>query len=316
MPCSSPASIAVSGFTRLKRRATACDIAATAALRCQSSSSGCSSPFNESTFFNCDMANAMAALRTMLNPMRAMAVRISTMGLPVKLIAAELAICMRRAASAGSEPTTRTTFSCVTSSSASTCRTRSAMSGKLGRSTLPLDSSPASACTKANASGSATAWVFSATELVIASPSPCGIGASCRELRPGSSDWFTDRRSRRLSRRIHASQGLRFARDVQRLRQRQDLVGDAVQGHDVLGGTERDCLAGHTPDDARRLVLGDRPATAVQHLPEAPRAILAHAREQHADGIAADVLRQGAEQHIDGRLVPVDRDAVVQATDV
>jgi hypothetical protein len=98
-----------------------------------------------------DIANAMAALRTMLKPMREIAVRNSVIGLPLKLRAAEFPICMRRAASAGSEPTTRTTMSWATFSSESTLRTRRAMSGKLGKSTFPLESSDASDCTKANA---------------------------------------------------------------------------------------------------------------------------------------------------------------------
>src|SRR5580704_16655723 len=74
---------------------------------------------------------------------------------------------MRRAASAGSEPTTRMTCSCETSSSASTLRTRMAMSGKLGRSTLPLESSEANACTKANASASTVLfWAWAAAVFI------------------------------------------------------------------------------------------------------------------------------------------------------
>src|SRR6185312_3767154 len=308
MPWSSPASIAVSGLTPLKRRATAGDIAATAALRCQRSSRGWSSPFSESTFFSCDIANAMAALRTMLKPMRAMAVRSSEIGLPVKLMAAELAICISRAASAGSEPTTRTTLSCVTCSSASTWRTRSAMSGKLGRSTLPFDSSAASACTKAKASGSPTPpGEFSATELVIIMPSSFVIGASCARLRPPSSNWFTNRRSGRIG------EAPALAGDVHGVRERENLAGDALQRHDVIGRPERDRLAGHSPNHTRRLVLGDRPAAAVAHLLQPSRAVLAHSREQQADGVAAGALCHRAEQHIDRRLVPVDGNTVIQA---
>ena len=48
----------------------------------------------------------------MLKPMREIAVRSSVIGLPLKFRAAELAICISRAARAGSEPTTRTTMSC------------------------------------------------------------------------------------------------------------------------------------------------------------------------------------------------------------
>jgi hypothetical protein len=90
----------------------------------------------------------------MLKPIRATAVRRSVTVLPLKFSAAEFEICSRRAARAGSEPITRTTLSGVTLSSASTLRTRSAISGKLGRSTLPLDSSAANDCTNAKAAGS------------------------------------------------------------------------------------------------------------------------------------------------------------------
>src|ERR1700722_8016322 len=146
-----PARSALSGLMLLWRRATAWHIAATAALRCHSCSSGCSSPLSDSTFFSCAIAKLMAALRTRLNPMRATAVRRSVCSLPLAFSARELEMRNSCAASAGSELMTRTTCSVGTISSESTWRTRRAMSGKLGSSTLPLLSSAARSRTKTKA---------------------------------------------------------------------------------------------------------------------------------------------------------------------
>src|SRR5215510_8196590 len=84
--------------------------------------------------------------------MRLMAVRRSVIALPPRLKAAEFAILSSRAASAGSEPITRTTWSVVVFSSASTLRTRIATSGNDGSSTLPFESSAARPCTNTKAS--------------------------------------------------------------------------------------------------------------------------------------------------------------------
>ncbi|MFO1428090.1 MAG: hypothetical protein U1F11_14180 [Steroidobacteraceae bacterium] len=92
------------------------------------------------------MANEIEALRTRLKPMRVIAARRSAIGLPTVPSAAELAIWMMRAASAASEPTTRT-IACEVTSSASTLRTRMATSGKLGSSISRRDSPCASSCT-------------------------------------------------------------------------------------------------------------------------------------------------------------------------
>ena len=109
------------------------------ALRFHSSSSGFSRPFSASTFFSCDIANAIAALRTMLKPMRATAVRSSVIGLATEIQGGGVGDLQQRAPRAQARSrSTRTTLSGVTLSSASTLRTRIAMSGKLGSSTLPL----------------------------------------------------------------------------------------------------------------------------------------------------------------------------------
>ena len=98
------------------------------------------------------MAKAIVALRAMLKPMRETAVRRSVRRLPLGLSAAELATCSRRAASAGSALMTRTTSSISTCSFVSALRTRTATSGKLGRSIFSPASSRVSASMRRAAS--------------------------------------------------------------------------------------------------------------------------------------------------------------------
>src|SRR5713101_4864181 len=83
--------------------------------------------------------------------MRLIAVRRSVTGRPLRLSDAEFEIRSSRAASAGSDPTTRTTCSTEDFWSDNTRLTRTAISGKEGRSTLPTDNSAARVRTKSNA---------------------------------------------------------------------------------------------------------------------------------------------------------------------
>src|ERR1700676_5152130 len=83
--------------------------------------------------------------------MRLIAVRRSVTGRPLRLSDAEFEIRNRRAASAGSDPTTRTTCSTDDFGSDKTRLTRTAISGNEGRSTLPTDNSAARVRTKSNA---------------------------------------------------------------------------------------------------------------------------------------------------------------------
>src|SRR6266436_210206 len=83
--------------------------------------------------------------------MRLIAVRKSVTGRPLRLSDAEFEIRSRRAASAGSDPTTRTTCCTEDLGSDKTRLTRTAISGKEGRSTLPPDNSAAKVRTKSNA---------------------------------------------------------------------------------------------------------------------------------------------------------------------
>src|SRR5271155_1878359 len=83
--------------------------------------------------------------------MRLMAVRRSFTTLPLRLSDAEFEIRNSRAAKAGSDPTTRTTCSSEDFGSDKTRLTRTAISGKDGRSTLPFDNSPAKVRTKSKA---------------------------------------------------------------------------------------------------------------------------------------------------------------------
>jgi hypothetical protein len=70
---------------------------------------------------------------------------------PLRLSDAEFAIRSRRAANAGSDPTTRTTCSTDDFGSDKIRLTRIAISGNEGRSTLPDDSSVARVRTKSKA---------------------------------------------------------------------------------------------------------------------------------------------------------------------
>src|SRR6266851_3984924 len=83
--------------------------------------------------------------------MRLIAVRRSVTARPLRLSDAEFEIRSSRAASAGSDPTTRTTCSTEDFGSDKTRLTRTAISGKEGRSTLPTDNSAARVRTKSNA---------------------------------------------------------------------------------------------------------------------------------------------------------------------
>src|ERR1700730_15818422 len=70
---------------------------------------------------------------------------------PLRLSDAEFAIRSRRAASAGSDPTTRTTCSTDDVGADNIRLTRIAISGNEGRSTVPPDNSVARVRTKSNA---------------------------------------------------------------------------------------------------------------------------------------------------------------------
>src|SRR5450631_980551 len=80
-----------------------------------------------------------------------MAVRRSFTVRPLRFRDAEFAIRSSRAARAGSDPTTRTTCSTDDFGSDKIRLTRTAISGKDGRSTLPTDNSVARVRTKSNA---------------------------------------------------------------------------------------------------------------------------------------------------------------------
>src|ERR1700691_955722 len=93
--------------------------------------------------------------------MRLIAVRRSVTDLPLRLSDAELEILSKRAAKAGSEPTTRTTCSMEDFGSDRMRRTRTAISGNDGRSTLPPDSSPARDRMNSNATSErACGWML------------------------------------------------------------------------------------------------------------------------------------------------------------
>src|SRR5208282_1885365 len=93
--------------------------------------------------------------------MRLMAVRRSVIALPVVFSEAEFEMRIKRAAKAGSDPTTLTTFSSVEFGSERMRRTRTTTSGKDGKSTRPADNSAASERTNPKATSLADCgWVL------------------------------------------------------------------------------------------------------------------------------------------------------------
>ncbi len=205
------------------------------------------------------MANAIAALRTMLKPMRFTAVRRSVTALPLKFRAAELASCSEPAASAGSEPTTRTTLSGVTVSSASTWRTRMAMSGKLGSSTLPVDSSAASAWTNANASGSligeesAFAGLCDISHLHRATSAP----VDNRRRRAHHNGGTGAKIETATCRRVPLLAPACFVKSIPSASV-VDVLRHLVDGHHIVHGADGDGLPRHAPHHAGCLVLRHR----------------------------------------------------------
>src|SRR5260221_5035377 len=83
--------------------------------------------------------------------MRLIAVRRSAKERPLRLSDGEFEIRSRRAARAGSDPTTRTTCSADDFGSDKAGLTRTAISGNEGRSTFPTDNSAARVRPKSNA---------------------------------------------------------------------------------------------------------------------------------------------------------------------
>ena len=73
-----------------------------------------------------------------------------------------------------------------------------------------------------------------------------------------------------------------------------------------------DRFPGHAEDDAGRFVLRDRGGAGGVHFVEAGGAVVAHAGEDHADGVRAGGLRDRAEEDVDARLVAGDERAVVE----
>ena len=70
-------------------------------------------------------------------------------------------------------------------------------------------------------------------------------------------------------------------------------------------------LAGHAPDDAARLVLGDDVAAGGDDLPCAGEAVGTHAGQHQRQHLAAPYRGGGGEQRIDRRLAEIDRRSVV-----
>ncbi len=106
----------------------------------------------------------------------------------------------------------------------------------------------------------------------------------------------------------------RFVRDVHRLSLRRVVARPAIspRGRTFSAAPIATASPGmpHTTLVASSWAIGR--AAGFAHFLEAARAVLAHAREQQADGVAPHVLRNRAEQHINRRLVPIHRRAIIE----
>src|SRR5882757_7129924 len=151
MPCSRPASNAVSGLSWVMRRAMTQLRLATFTLRFHNIPSGASNPFSRGASRSCRTAKAMVAERTVSSPTRDTAVRKSVTRAPAGFRAAELAIRTIWEANTGSLPNTLTMRLASAFSSARTFCMRITMCGNPGSSILPPDSSEASAWTNVKA---------------------------------------------------------------------------------------------------------------------------------------------------------------------
>ena len=86
-------------------------------------------------------------------------------------------------------------------------------------------------------------------------------------------------------------------------------------GKNLLGRADLDGGLGHAPDDARRLVLGNRPPVQAAELEQSRRAVAPHAGQQGSNAGPGPVLGHAVEEHVDRRPV-TDRpglDGVMQA---
>ena len=78
-----------------------------------------------------------------------------------------------------------------------------------------------------------------------------------------------------------------------------DRLGDPGKGQDFLGRADLDGGLGHAPDDARRLVLGDRPPVQAAEREQPRGAVAAHAGQQGGDARPGPVPGHAGEEHVD-----------------
>ena len=93
-------------------------------------------------------------------------------------------------------------------------------------------------------------------------------------------------------------------------------AGKIGQGNDALREPALDSGARHAVHDAGVRALRDGDAARGVHGAHAGGAVFAHAGHQHANGVAAELLRDGMEKNVDGRPVAVDARLVDQDGDV
>src|SRR6267378_2219741 len=176
------------------------------------------------------MAKAIVAERTVSSPTRATAALRSMTLAPPGFRAAEFAIRTSCVASTGSLPMTRTMRAASEDSSANTFCTRITMCGNPGSSTLPPESSAASACTKVKATLLSSLEELVSPGLMVADAFMCAVsnGYAPRAGRPRlrAPGWAPPSNPERLPQGVNFV--LRFVDEF--------LVAGAVDVHALAGG--------------------------------------------------------------------------------
>src|SRR5665213_1567115 len=83
-----------------------------------------------------------------------------------------------------------------------------------------------------------------------------------------------------------------------------DLIGEAVERHDLAGGTARDRLLRHPEYHRACLILGYGRGARVFHFAQSAGAVVAHSGHDDAQGVGAGEAGGGTEQNVDGWPMP------------
>src|SRR5882724_3597697 len=79
--------------------------------------------------------------------------------------------------------------------------------------------------------------------------------------------------------------------DIHFIGQLQHTRPDVAKLQYVRRAADSHRLAGHSPDDAGSLILGNRPSAGIAHFLEAQCAVFAHSRQDYPDSVAPRLLR-------------------------